>query len=785
MTASNTIKLSDIATIKSVRLHQVRADDLIINITDKGKIFFLSVFDDASKILSSDIKEDYNNLKNPLITILNGNRCDKKALVELKEQTICFADFDFDKKNERQLLDSLLNKQIDIIRISNTQKDKYLPAYIKAELNNLKKENISYFPKALPQLEEKIKSFIIREISKNEQIDVIYKDTSLKINDLINKFLRWEGLICNEKQIYRFNTDHIVYFFKHINNEEENSELIHYYKDIVILLFSLQYFFIDNNNLFPESARKELSNFINKSSASIIKSFYIEILHKNNVTFDFYKNEWDRLHEYKIPLICPEQHTCPDTNESMPFSVNFNDNKMVFKKTIPEQHTWPEINESMSFYDIFKSFIRTWHITKNLFCNNILKLLSEDVLPIKELTSQDICDYISVFDKDYTGTVITNYISPFLFQLLKHVKNFSEIKIENNKIISQPAQEFKKIIEIFDKKLDFLISNSDQLIYNNNENKLCIFDVIVLAKILRSLPSRAVLTDKIFGVLSDILNKSKTLQIEAEARSKEQLKLRRSFSHHIRNMLSAAILNPLELIRDKGIDKEGIIDQALRGANLLREIVNTMNLSFSGSKDDFIDDIQGNPDEKALPINTILETGLRGAFANMMDGKYFNKYYSIYYKKPEQLLAAKKDFLNLPPGNMETLLEYGRKYLIENIEFDIPKKILSLKIGNKRNSALKMIILFQEVCMNAVKNSAFVDNAQRFLKFEAMKSSDGDTTIAVVNSYEANSEDKGGTLLGDNIIADLSSQMGFKHTKNTLEGKYIKSFTMPIKFETE
>jgi len=90
----------------------------------------------------------------------------------------------------------------------------------------------------------------------------------------------------------------------------------------------------------------------------------------------------------------------------------------------------------------------------------------------------------------------------------------------------------------------------------------------------------------------------------AQARIEERNKIIADLSHYVKNMISS-VIDPLENLKSETEIKPIIIQNALRGANLIREIVNAMNLSFKGSIDDFYYDAVHNTGKEKLDFKTI------------------------------------------------------------------------------------------------------------------------------------------------------------------------------------
>ena len=211
-------------------------------------------------------------------------------------------------------------------------------------------------------------------------------------------------------------------------------------------------------------------------------------------------------------------------------------------------------------------------------------------------------------------------------------------------------------------------------------------------------------------------------RIEGEyARSIEQAKLDErnkiiaDLSHSIKNLLST-VIDPLENLKQSAaVTEKRIIENALRGTNLVREIVNGMNLSSKGSIYDFYHDAQHNEGQNARNIKTILLEALRSSVANMFDGKYFSNFMRKYFPSREYYLEAKLRWeQESSETDAETVIAFLQDYFFDSdILWDGAERLV---IGNDKGSATKLLILFQEIILNAVKYSAFVERQQREFK---------------------------------------------------------------------
>jgi len=207
-------------------------------------------------------------------------------------------------------------------------------------------------------------------------------------------------------------------------------------------------------------------------------------------------------------------------------------------------------------------------------------------------------------------------------------------------------------------------------------------------------------------------------QEKAQAKVDERNKILADLSHSIKNLIST-VIDPLENLKNETVVRPQVIDNALRGANLVREIVNAMNLSFHGSIQDFRYDARHDGHRDSLNLQKMLIESLKYAIGNMYDGKYFATFQEGYFKTENVYSEAKSKWNTISQSpDLANLISFLRTYFFEiEISLDGAKDFV---IGNERGSAIKLLILFQELILNAVKYSAFVQRDLRFVKIRIL-----------------------------------------------------------------
>ena len=201
----------------------------------------------------------------------------------------------------------------------------------------------------------------------------------------------------------------------------------------------------------------------------------------------------------------------------------------------------------------------------------------------------------------------------------------------------------------------------------------------------------------------------------AQARIDERNKIIADLSHSIKNLIST-VIDPLENLKRETSVKPQVIDNALRGANLVREIVNAMNLSFSGSVEDFYCDAR-NIGRDSVNLQSVFVESLIYSIGNMFDDKYFPDFQVEYFASEDVLEKAESQWTQISQSkDLQKIRDFLKEYFFEtDFSFETTTDYV---MGNDKGSAIKLMILFQEVIFNAVKYSAFVSMEERLLRIQ-------------------------------------------------------------------
>ncbi len=218
----------------------------------------------------------------------------------------------------------------------------------------------------------------------------------------------------------------------------------------------------------------------------------------------------------------------------------------------------------------------------------------------------------------------------------------------------------------------------------------------------------------------------------AQARVDERNKVIADLSHSIKNLIST-IIDPLNNLKKAKEVKPAIIDDALKGANLIRQIVNAMTLSFKGSIEDFYYDAR-NIDKDRTDLQSAFVESLISSVGNMFDGKYFPDFQTEYFASEDIIEKAESEWTGISQSkNLQKITAFLGKYFFDcDFSFD---KAADYAIGNEKGSAVKLLILFQELIQNAVKYSAFVSRENRRLRIVFNNDTPEQIIVRIENRY--------------------------------------------------
>ncbi|MFC2089086.1 tetratricopeptide repeat protein [Calditrichota bacterium] len=241
-----------------------------------------------------------------------------------------------------------------------------------------------------------------------------------------------------------------------------------------------------------------------------------------------------------------------------------------------------------------------------------------------------------------------------------------------------------------------------------------------------------------FEISKSLQNKSQNylLKIEnekAEAKIEERNRIIRSQAHNIKNILRS-VINPLTYL--KRTINNPRIEEALKHAGIIREMVNATSLSYTGSTDDFFHDAKKN--ENGISIREMITTSLETSIGNIVeDIKYYSNFWEQYFPDNKVSDKASDEYRllhNIPQNERYTKLENFICKNMFNIEVKFGKSE-SFIMGNQKSSGVKMLTLINELIFNAVKYVAFVEKEKRFLSL-TFSNNNQQIIFKIENSYK-------------------------------------------------
>jgi hypothetical protein len=261
------------------------------------------------------------------------------------------------------------------------------------------------------------------------------------------------------------------------------------------------------------------------------------------------------------------------------------------------------------------------------------------------------------------------------------------------------------------------------------------------------------------------------------ARTEERDKIIASLSHSIKNII-ASVIDPLTNLQKEEKYRPKIIKDAIRGTQLIREMVTAINYSYKGSIEDFYSDAVNNIDNDSITITQMISEALKISIENMFDSKYHSKFLRNYFPNRRQFETAKSKWEAIEEKFNENQLRAFAKRHMFNMSINLDD-VCNLKIGNKNGSAIKLSILFQELLLNAVKYSSFVNSENRFINL-VITDEKNRINIKIENSFRPNLKSKTSGL-GQTVINNFAKMLESEAliTKKDKENLYSVELAFP------
>ncbi|MDP3012800.1 MAG: tetratricopeptide repeat protein [Candidatus Subteraquimicrobiales bacterium] len=254
------------------------------------------------------------------------------------------------------------------------------------------------------------------------------------------------------------------------------------------------------------------------------------------------------------------------------------------------------------------------------------------------------------------------------------------------------------------------------------------------------------------------------------AREEERSRILSNLSHSIKNLLRS-VIDPLLNLRSEVPEKANVIDNALKGAGLIREIVNSINLSYNTVIDDLLWDIH-HPGSESVSLEEMILGSVKYSISNMFDFRYFPAFAENYYPSSMgevEFETVKQSWNSISVTDEIALIKHFSSQNLFDLEVEL-SGIASYRMGNEKSSAIKLMILFQEVIFNAVKYASFVPRKSRFVII-TLNNSGNRILFEVQNSYRPNVQAKT-TGVGKIVIENFARVLGCVPIVTTTDENY-------------
>lgn len=233
----------------------------------------------------------------------------------------------------------------------------------------------------------------------------------------------------------------------------------------------------------------------------------------------------------------------------------------------------------------------------------------------------------------------------------------------------------------------------------------------------------------------------------------ERNRLLANLSHSIKNNISS-IIDPLKLLQEKSETPMPSVENALQSTYLVSDIVNAMNYSVKGSLDDFYFDAGADADASAKTLNDIILSAFTTSINNMFDGRNFSHYSHAYFTSRHDFIASKALWNRINQSrDWVSIIDFLNKNML-SATIDIDQELAAQAIGDMKKSATKLLILFQEIILNAIKYSAPVDRAVRFIEITVSRQN-GKISLKVTNRFKPEYQIKSSGL-GKSVIENFA-----------------------------
>jgi hypothetical protein len=151
---------------------------------------------------------------------------------------------------------------------------------------------------------------------------------------------------------------------------------------------------------------------------------------------------------------------------------------------------------------------------------------------------------------------------------------------------------------------DYLYWELRDVIIERLERRLDYTNIFKVISIIESYNFQFYLDSELSLVQSSYHEKYRKNSV-ANAKSEERDKIISSLSHSIKNII-ASVIDPLKNLQKEEKYRPKIIKDAIRGTQLIREMVTAINYSYKGSIEDFYSDVENAIDSDSITIKQMI-----------------------------------------------------------------------------------------------------------------------------------------------------------------------------------
>lgn len=246
-------------------------------------------------------------------------------------------------------------------------------------------------------------------------------------------------------------------------------------------------------------------------------------------------------------------------------------------------------------------------------------------------------------------------------------------------------------------------------------------------------------------------------------------------SHTIKNLM-ASVSEPLDMLKDQleGTQRR-TVENALAGAGLIRDLAVGVHMSMRGEPGAWRKDVM-EPGFGAATLDKIILDAVRYAVSNMFDGKYFAQFVKNYFGRDlDTFMQAQNEWK--AAVSAEDTFACINKYFFD-FKIDCEESSLNIPIGDRDGTATKLLILFQELFLNAVKYSSFTEREKRFVKLD-IAITQKNWNIKLSNSAVGRKNTKSSGI-GLAVIKNFADLFEAKYDANCKNDTYISNINFSL-----